>query len=164
MGSAATLAGGKVHDEGPNFTSTFPTFTLGAGGRVKLHTGSGPNSATDLYWGQGGHVWNNTGTENAYLLNSAGAEVTSKRCRSVDCAHPGCHRQTPCELVSTDGNLHSLLRGVIRATLRVSSGRRTLDPPLPVLTDEETDTGQRTPTGSLTVRRATGSASVTGTP
>jgi hypothetical protein len=79
--SAAALAGWKVHDEGPNFTYTFPNFTLGAGGRVKLHTGSGANSATDLYWGQGGHVWNNTGTEIAYLLSSSGAEITSKSCR-----------------------------------------------------------------------------------
>jgi hypothetical protein len=80
-GSAAALAGWKIHDEGPNFTYTFPNFTLGAGGRVKLHTGSGTNSTADLYWGQGGHVWNNTGTENAYLLSSDGAEIRSKSCR-----------------------------------------------------------------------------------
>jgi hypothetical protein len=48
---------------------------------VKRHTGSGSNTATDLYWGQGGHVWNNTGTENAYLVDTTGAEITKKSCR-----------------------------------------------------------------------------------
>jgi competence protein ComEC len=48
---------------------------------VELHTGSGPHRATDLYWGQGSHVWNNTGTENAYLVDANGAEVTKKSCR-----------------------------------------------------------------------------------
>jgi len=59
----------------------FPSFTLGPGAKVKLHTGSGSDSATDLYWGQGSHVWNNTGTENAYLLAGNGAEITKKSCR-----------------------------------------------------------------------------------
>lgn len=80
-GSAAALAGWKIRDEGPNYTYTFPDLTLGAGGRVKLHTGSGANTATDLYWGQASHVWNNTGVENAYLVDTHGAEVTKKSCR-----------------------------------------------------------------------------------
>jgi len=43
-------------------TSTpFPSFKLGAGKSVRLHTGQGTNSSTDLYWGKGWYVWNNTG-------------------------------------------------------------------------------------------------------
>lgn len=52
----------RLHDEGPNYTYTFPTYTLGAAAKVKLHTGAGTDNATDLYWGQASHVWNNTGT------------------------------------------------------------------------------------------------------
>jgi hypothetical protein len=80
-GAAIGLTGWKIHDEGPNYACTFPSFTLGGGGRVKLHTGSGTNTATDLYWGQRSHVWNNTGTENAYLVDTGGREVTKKTCR-----------------------------------------------------------------------------------
>jgi hypothetical protein len=44
-----------------NHVYTFPTFKLGAGKSVKLHTGEGTNSSTNLYWGRGYYVWNNTG-------------------------------------------------------------------------------------------------------
>jgi hypothetical protein len=49
--------------------------------RSSSKAGSGQDSATHVYWGQGGHVWNNTGTENAYLLDANGTEVTKKSCR-----------------------------------------------------------------------------------
>jgi len=39
-----------------------------------VHTGSGTNSRTDLYWRQNGYVWNNTG-DKATLKNSAGVVV-----------------------------------------------------------------------------------------
>ncbi len=48
---------------------------------MKLHTGSGGNTATEVYWGQSRHVWNNTGTENAYLKDTNGTEVAKKSCR-----------------------------------------------------------------------------------
>jgi len=41
---------------------TFPAgFTLDAGATVTLHTGSGTDTATDLYWGAGAPIWNNAG-------------------------------------------------------------------------------------------------------
>jgi competence protein ComEC len=71
-----------VHDEGPNYTYAFKNgFLLPAGGHVKLHTGTGTDTATDLYWGRSQHVWNNTGVDNAYLVAPSGTVVTSKSCR-----------------------------------------------------------------------------------
>lgn len=35
--------------------------TLGPNETVRLHTGSGTDTATDLYWGAGSPVWNNGG-------------------------------------------------------------------------------------------------------
>ena len=54
-----------------NHVYTVPSFKLGAGKSVKLHTGKGTNSSTDLYWGRGYYVWNNTG-DKAILRNSSG--------------------------------------------------------------------------------------------
>ncbi len=58
---ALDLDGWTVRDEADH-TYTFPSgFTLDAGDQVTLHTGSGEDSATDLYWGSGSAVWNNAG-------------------------------------------------------------------------------------------------------
>lgn len=54
------LAGWTVRDEAGH-TYTFGTLTLGAGDSVTLHTGSGTDTATDVYWGRTGAVWNNDG-------------------------------------------------------------------------------------------------------
>jgi hypothetical protein len=53
------------------FEYTFPTFTLKAGASVRVHTGSGTDSKTDLYWDRSWYVWNNTG-DTAYLRNTTG--------------------------------------------------------------------------------------------
>ena len=55
----------------------FPTFTLGAGKSVRVHTGSGANTAADLYWGQRWYVWNNDGDK--AILKSASGTVVSVR-------------------------------------------------------------------------------------
>lgn len=55
------LSGWTVRDEAGH-TYTFPAgFTLGPGERVTLHTGDGTDTATRLYWGVAGAVWNNDG-------------------------------------------------------------------------------------------------------
>jgi len=54
----------------PN-TYTFPAFTLRAGTSVKVHSGKGGNTSTDLYWGRLQHVWNNTGGDTAKLKNGS---------------------------------------------------------------------------------------------
>ncbi len=43
-------------------TYNFPDdFALAAGAEVKVRTGTGTDSASDLYWGRGSAVWNNSG-------------------------------------------------------------------------------------------------------
>ena len=58
----------------------FPRFVLGAHKSVYVHTGTGTNSAINLYWGHKppssfSYVWNNSGTEPARLENAAGRTV-----------------------------------------------------------------------------------------
>jgi hypothetical protein len=70
---AQVMTGWKLRDR-TGYIFTFPTFSLGAGRSVKIHTGSGANSRTDLYWRQGYYVWNNTG-DKAILKNRSGVVV-----------------------------------------------------------------------------------------
>lgn len=49
---------------------TFSTYTLKAYGYVKIHTGSGTNTATDRYWRSGSYIWNND-KDTAYLRNAS---------------------------------------------------------------------------------------------
>jgi competence protein ComEC len=55
------LSGWTVADEAGR-TYTIPDgFTLAPGATVRLHTGSGTDTDTDLYWGSGSPIWNNGG-------------------------------------------------------------------------------------------------------
>jgi micrococcal nuclease len=58
--SELSLAGWTVTDEAGK-TYTFGDVTLAPGERVTLHTGSGSDTDSDVYWGRGGAVWNNGG-------------------------------------------------------------------------------------------------------
>jgi len=73
--TAADMSGWHIKDAANN-TYNFPTFTLAAGASVRVHTGSGTNTATDLYWGRGSAVWNNGG-DTVYLYNAAWGLVDS---------------------------------------------------------------------------------------
>ncbi len=67
---AADLAGWRVRDAaGAEYT--FPGFILASLGRARLRTGSGTDTATDLYWGRGSAVWNND-HDTAYLFDATG--------------------------------------------------------------------------------------------
>ncbi|WP_226023336.1 lamin tail domain-containing protein [Halomicrobium salinisoli] len=56
-----SLSGWEVEDDAGH-TYAFPDgFALDPGASVTLHTGSGSDTETDLYWGQGSPVWNNNG-------------------------------------------------------------------------------------------------------
>ncbi|MBI1936195.1 lamin tail domain-containing protein [Candidatus Woesearchaeota archaeon] len=57
-----------------NHIFTFPSFNLGSGAEVSVHTGSGANDASNLHWGRSSHVWNNGG-DTLYLTNSEGTSV-----------------------------------------------------------------------------------------
>lgn len=61
----------------------FPKFALAAHKSVEVHTGTGANSAANLYWGHkppssGSYVWNNSGTETAALRNASGKTIDSR--------------------------------------------------------------------------------------
>ncbi|WP_226021913.1 lamin tail domain-containing protein [Halomicrobium salinisoli] len=61
-GTRSLDLGGWTVTDGAGHTYTFPSdFVLDPGAKVTVHTGSGTDSATDLYWGAGSAVWNNAG-------------------------------------------------------------------------------------------------------
>jgi hypothetical protein len=49
----------------------FATFKLKPGEVVKVHTGKGLNSSTDLYWRSSSYIWNNDG-DTATLKKKSG--------------------------------------------------------------------------------------------
>jgi len=63
-----------LSDEGNKHLYRFPIFTLDAGASVKVCTGSGTDTATELYFGQSLPVWNNDG-DTATLADSNGSAV-----------------------------------------------------------------------------------------
>jgi hypothetical protein len=65
-----------------------PSFTLGAGATVRIHTGSGRRTSSNLYWGQHWYVWNNTG-DKAILRNASGKTVDT--CSYTKSADPEKH-------------------------------------------------------------------------
>ncbi len=74
--TAANLTGWTVTDEGTRNTYTFPVFTLDSGADVTVHSGTGNDTATDLYWGRGTPVWNNDG-DLATLADANGTVVST---------------------------------------------------------------------------------------
>ena len=69
-GTAQTLTGWTLSDASRH-TYTFPTFSLTAGAAVQIWTRSGQDTNSDLYWGSGTAIWNNTG-DTASLRDSQG--------------------------------------------------------------------------------------------
>jgi competence protein ComEC len=68
------MSGWTVQDEA-GATYTVPEgFTLDAGATVTLHTGSGMDTETDLYWGSGSPIWNNGG-DTVIVMDENGSEV-----------------------------------------------------------------------------------------
>ncbi|WP_037572455.1 lamin tail domain-containing protein [Phaeacidiphilus oryzae] len=80
---AASLTGWTVRDAA-NHVYTFGRYTLGAHASVRVHTGSGGNTAANRYWGLHWYVWNND-KDTARLRNSAGRAVDS-------CSYNNSHR------------------------------------------------------------------------
>src|SRR4051794_22307768 len=71
--TAKSLTGWKIRDISGH-TYRFGTYSLRGGTTVKVHTGSGTNTATNRYWGSGWYIWNNTG-DKAWLRNAGGTTV-----------------------------------------------------------------------------------------
>jgi len=69
------LSGWWIEDEGNIHRFVFPSFVLPVHTTVRIHTGSGFNTATDLYWGLGSDVWNNDG-DVATVYDASGVRVS----------------------------------------------------------------------------------------
>jgi lamin tail-like protein/uncharacterized protein DUF1524 len=73
------LTGWTVVDEAGN-SYTFPTGrVLDPDTKVRVHSGQGTNTGTDLFWGRSQHVWNNGG-DVASLRDSADTLLATKAC------------------------------------------------------------------------------------
>lgn len=68
------LGGWTVSDEADHTYTVPDGVTLDPGAQVTLHTGSGEDTATDLYWGSGAPVWNNGG-DTVFVRDASGAVV-----------------------------------------------------------------------------------------
>jgi competence protein ComEC len=72
--SSLELSGWELADAADH-TYTFPEGTvLDPGARITIHTGSGTDTETDLYWGQSRPVWNNGG-DTVILRDDTGTTV-----------------------------------------------------------------------------------------
>lgn len=66
------MGGWVLKDESATHRYNFPSgFALGVGAEVRVFTGCGSDSATELYWCNSGAVWNNSG-DTAFLLDKNG--------------------------------------------------------------------------------------------
>ena len=75
-GKSVTMTNWTLRDKAGH-VYRFPRFVLAAHKSVEVHTGTGRNSATNLYWGHRppsstSYVWNNSGLETATLKNASG--------------------------------------------------------------------------------------------
>jgi micrococcal nuclease len=76
--SSADLSGWRVRDEAGNDYDVPGGFDLRSGEVVALHTGTGSDTASHLYWGRTTYtVWNNDG-DTGYLYDDHGDYVNSK--------------------------------------------------------------------------------------
>ncbi len=74
--TAQRMTGWKLRDKAGH-TFEFPDqFPLLSGKAVRVWVGQGKDSATDLYWGRGAAVWNNTG-DTAELCDQQGTIVST---------------------------------------------------------------------------------------
>jgi len=71
--SRRTLTGWTLRDAASHIFR-FPAFSLAAGATVRVHTGSGSNTASNLYWRSSRYIWNNTG-DTAILSDASGHQL-----------------------------------------------------------------------------------------
>jgi competence protein ComEC len=71
------LSGWTLRDDA-GATYTFPEgTTIDSGAELTLRTGSGDDTATELYWGSSRPIWNNDG-DTVIVTNAAGEEVLTE--------------------------------------------------------------------------------------
>ena len=73
--AAIDMSGWVLYDEGEHYLYTFPEgFVLPVGGNVTVHSGSGNDTETKLYWDSTRPIWTNTG-DTATLEDSGGRYI-----------------------------------------------------------------------------------------
>jgi len=73
---AKSLRGWFIREKKLKRTFTFPAFTLCRGCSVKIHSGHGTNTATDLYWDRASAAWVDIG--DTAILHRAGGLLQGK--------------------------------------------------------------------------------------
>jgi hypothetical protein len=73
---AIALKGWTLRDTSSHVYHFPSTFKLGAGHSVKVHTGKGSNTSSNLYWGSGSYIWNND--KDTATLKRANGTVADK--------------------------------------------------------------------------------------
>jgi endonuclease YncB( thermonuclease family) len=99
--SSLDLTGWTLEDEAGNDFAFPDGFSLGAGETVRVHSGSGTDSSTDLYWG-GSYIWNND-SDTAYVYDDDGALVV-KKSYPTDDDGSGSKGSIQVKTVSADGS------------------------------------------------------------
>jgi len=82
-GQRKSLTGWTLRDTSSHVFHFPSGFHLGAGATVKVHTGSGSNTATNLYRHSTDYIWNNSG-DTAKLKNGGGTVVDRCSYTSAD--------------------------------------------------------------------------------
>ena len=67
------MGGWQVKDEAGH-TYIFAGLTLAEGASVKLHTGCGTNTVTDVYWCSASEIWDND-HDTVYLYSAGGGHL-----------------------------------------------------------------------------------------
>lgn len=75
LGRQVNLRGWRLSDAEGN-VYTFPDLTLWSGGTITVHTGSGPDSVSDLYWKRNAPVWAEPG--DVVTLTDATSNVVAR--------------------------------------------------------------------------------------
>lgn len=89
---AVRLRGWRLHDiprAGTVNTYHFPKFRLRPGKTVRIHTGKGHRTKTDLYWGLSYYVWGDD-SDKATLENRRGNVMSTCRWVSTDSSPKFC--------------------------------------------------------------------------
>ena len=74
-GTAIQLEGWYLQDEASRTHYNFPNVTLDSGSVIRIHSGEGTDSDTDLFWGWYQGIWNNNGGDLALLQDEEGLMV-----------------------------------------------------------------------------------------
>ncbi|WP_368661514.1 lamin tail domain-containing protein [Streptomyces sp. NA04227] len=81
--SAIELRGYRIKDQSGHWY-TFPSYRIGAGKTVKVHTGKGSTSAGHVYQGRGWYVWNNDKDTATLYKGSSWADSCAYNSTKVD--------------------------------------------------------------------------------